>query len=225
MPDSRITALSVYLLLILPLSAQTSGTRNSTTSPPSAQTSQQSTRPPGSRGDQPGAIPPALRIRMTYLSFIRFMGEDHARVQREIREAHPGDEPIVEGRNYCLMMDIRPEDYQMLLVLVVQAAQRIGDNEHESNRLLDKWRRDHSGEDLRRVDVDPRVIALGVQHDAIVDQFEADLKQELGDETFMKVDKFVRENWGDLRVLRRIPHPLTGIAVEPPPASQRGGSK
>ena len=66
-----------------------------------------------------------MPIEMIYRSMIEFWARDHYRVQREIREAKPGDEPIDEGRNYRLEMGITREQYQFILDSILTAIEPV----------------------------------------------------------------------------------------------------
>ena len=126
---------------------------------------------------------------------IRFWAMDHYRIQREIREAKPGDEPIDEGRNYRLEMGITREQYQLILDTILTTSSRLVENQRQLTVAARQWRSDNRGH-LSTASPDPELIRLEKENTAIIHSLIVTLRDGLGSADFAKFDRFVNAHWG-----------------------------
>jgi len=139
--------------------------------------------------------PTPMPVEMTYRSMIQFWTWDHNRIQKEIRELKPGDEPIDEGRNYRLEMGITREQYQFILDSILTASSRLGENERQLTVAARQWRAENRGH-LSSATPDPELARLERENTALIHSFIDTVKNGLGPDDFAKFDRFVNAHWG-----------------------------
>jgi hypothetical protein len=159
-------------------------------------------------------------VGLKYWLFITDKANDHDSIQKEMRD-NPGRFPAdVELQDMSMHIGIRPEEYATVLAQILDASQRLKENQAEWTMALSNFQ-NSAGYSAKSVPP-PAVIALGKEHDAIIDGTIRSLKHELGDKSFSKLNA-----WVDLNFLAETsaPAPGTGpsrptpvVTAEPAPA-------
>jgi hypothetical protein len=176
--------------------------------PSSAPQAAQTQSPPPVHQSRAETTP--IPIEATYRSMIEFWTWDHYRIQREIREAKPGEKPIDEGRNYRLEMGITREQDQLILDTILTTSSRLIENERQYNIAARRWRSENMGH-LATATPDPEVKRLSIENTKIIHSLIDTLKSGLGADDFAKFDKFVNAHWGNGQMLA----PLIPQGVQP----------
>jgi hypothetical protein len=143
-------------------------------------------------------VKPPFPLRYSYYAFILQKASDHDFIQQEIRDDPKRFDPEVELRNMAMYIDIRPDEYQTVLTYILPARDRLQENEREYTAAVSKFQYENGGgyNSSGKNPMPPEVIALGQEHGAIIDGTMANLKHELGDESFKKLDLYIRMYWG-----------------------------
>lgn len=141
-------------------------------------------------------------VDLEYWLFIADKARDHESIQKEIRNNPNRFPPDIELRDMSMHIGIRPEEYATILTHILDANDRLKENEREWRAALSKFQNsaDYSAKSIPP----PELIALGKEHDAIINGTIHSLKHELGNESFHKLNI-----WVDL-YFRSVPAPGTG---------------
>jgi hypothetical protein len=157
--------------------------------------SAQPARAPVSAGASTGHFvkPKLVPVGLKYWLFITEKADDHDSIQREIR-GNPARFPAdVELQSMSMHIGIRPEEYATILTHILDANDRLKENEQEWSVALSNFR-NGAGYSAKSIPP-PELIALGKQHDAIIDGTIRSLKHELGNQSFHKLDTWVDLNY------------------------------
>jgi len=139
-----------------------------------------------------------ITLRDTYYSFIMDKTSDHEFIQKEIRDDPEHYAPDVELHYMSSYIGIRPEDYQTILTYILAAHDRIKENEREYIAAGNKFQHDNGGVIAStKIPESPEIIALRKEGGTIIDELIANLKLELGDESFKKLDAYVHLHWSN----------------------------
>ena len=124
---------------------------------------------------------PQLAGRGAFNSFFYGVGTEDDRIQQEIQE---GKENIAARTNYSKQMDIREDEEKVLHTIALDAYHRLTENSEQLSEARHKfWRENGYG----RPDP-PEIQAINQNFGKIIDETLAKLRQQLGEETFTKVD-------------------------------------
>jgi hypothetical protein len=148
-------------------------------------------------------------VDQEYWLFIADKARDHESIQREI-QSHPDRfPPDIELRDMSMHIGIRPEEYATVLTHILDANDRLQKNETQWRAALARFQNsvDYSAKSIPP----PELIALGKEHDAIINGTIHSLKQELGSQSFHKLD-----TWVDLYFRSETSTPATGTEPSEP---------
>ena len=128
-------------------------------------------------------------VDQEYWLFIADKARDHESIQKEIRNHPDRFPPDIELRDMSMHIGIRPEEYATILAHILDANDRLKENDRERRAALSKFQKsaDYSAKSIPP----PELIALGKEHDAIIDGTIHSLKQELGNQSFQKLNTWV----------------------------------
>lgn len=157
--------------------AQTGPGVNRTTS--TATSSHSAKRAPGSLANHK-----SVPVDLEYWLFITDKARDHESIQKEIRN-NPGRFPAdIELRDMSMHIGIRPEEYATVLTHILDANNRLKENEKEWRAALSEFQ---NGADPSS----PELMALDKEHDAVIQETIRSLKHELCGESFQKLNSWV----------------------------------
>jgi hypothetical protein len=117
--------------------------------------------------------------------FITETAAEHDRIQKEIQDNPSHFPPDMEARNMSATIGILPEEWQTVLTYVLDARDRLEENERELRVALASSQ-NSPGFSPKSLPP-PELTALGKQHGAIITETMDSLKRELGDESFKKL--------------------------------------
>jgi hypothetical protein len=147
----------------------------------------------------------SVPVGLKYGLFIAEKAIDHESIQKEIRNDPGRFPPDIELRDMSMHIGIRPEEYAIILTHILDANDRLKENETEWTMALSKFQNsaDYSPKSIPP----PELIALGKEHDAILNGTIRSLKHELGEKAFNQLD-----SWVDLNYVAEtsVPAPGTG---------------
>jgi hypothetical protein len=148
-------------------------------------------------------------VDQEYWLFIADKARDHESIQKEIRDNPNRFPPDIELRDMSMHIGIRPEEYATVLTHILDANERLKQNERERRAALSKFqnRADYSAKSIPP----PELIALGKEHDAIINGTIHSLKQKLGNQSFHKLN-----TWVDLYYRSETSAPPTGTEPSQP---------
>ena len=132
-------------------------------------------------------------VSLKYRLFIAVKADDHESIQKEIRENPDRFPPDIELRDMSMHIGIRPEEYAIILTHILDANDRLKENETEWTMALSNFQNsaDYSPKSIPP----PELIALGKEHDAILNGTIRSLKHELGEKAFSQLDSWVDLNY------------------------------
>ena len=103
---------------------------------------------------------------------------------------------------------IRPEEYATILTHILDANDRLKENEREWREALSRFQ--NSADYSAKAIPPPELIALGKEHEAIINGTIHSLKHELGNQSFHKLN-----TWVDLYFRSESSAPATDPAASP----------
>lgn len=148
-------------------------------------------------------------VDQEYWLFIADKARDHESIQAEIRNHPDRFPPDIELRDMSMHIGIRPEEYATILTRILAANDRLKENDMERRAALSKFQK--SADYSARSIPPPELSALGKQHDAIINGTIHTLKQELGTQSFQKLN-----TWVDLYYRSEASAPATGTEPTQP---------
>jgi len=134
-------------------------------------------------------VPAALK----YWFFIAEKADDHASIQKEIRDNPSRFPPDIELQDMSMHIGIRPAEYAIVLAHILDANDRLTQNETEWTMALSSFQ-SSAGYSAKSVPP-PGLLALSKEHDAVINETIRSLKLELGDSSFDKLDTWVDLNY------------------------------
>jgi len=157
---------------------------------------------PAKRGSAASPKHKPVPVDQEYWLFIADKARDHESIQQEIRNHPDRFPPDIELRDMSMHIGIRPEEYATILTHILDANERLKENEREWREALSRFQNsaDYSAKSIPP----PELIALGKEHDAIINGTIQSLKHELGNQSFQKLN-----TWVDL-YFWSVPDPGTG---------------
>ena len=141
-------------------------------------------------------------VDLEYGLFIADKARDHESIQEEIRNHPDRFPPDIELRDMSMHIGIRPEEYATILTHILDANDRLKENDRERRAALSRFPK--SADSSAKSVPCPELVALGKEHDAIINGTIQSLKQELGNQSFQKLN-----TWVDL-YFRSVPDSGTG---------------
>src|ERR1035441_5677942 len=155
-------------------------------------------------------VPVSLKYRL----FIAVKADDHESIQKEIRENPDRFPPDIELRDMSMHIGIRPEEYAIILTHILDANDRLKENETEWTMALSNFQNsaDYSPKSIPP----PELIALGKEHEAILNGTIRSLKHELGEKAFSQLD-----SWVDLNYVAETSAPAPGTGPSRPRSEER----
>ena len=141
-------------------------------------------------------------VDQEYWLFIADKARDHESIQKEIRNHPDRYSPDIELRDMSMHIGIRPEEYATILTHILDANDRLKENEREWREALSRFQ--NSADYSAKAIPPPELIALGKEHEAIINGTIHSLKHELGNQSFHKLN-----TWVDL-YFRSVPDSGTG---------------
>jgi hypothetical protein len=162
---------------------------------PAAVTSAQPAKNTAPTGPSTGSLArhKPVPVGLKYWLFIVEKANDHESIQREIRD-NPGRFPLnIELEDMSMHIGIRPEEYATILKHILDANDRLKENETEWNTALSSFQ-GCAGNSAKSIPP-PELTALGNEHDAIINGTIRSLKHELGNRSFHKLDTWVDLNY------------------------------
>jgi hypothetical protein len=132
-------------------------------------------------------------VDVSYYLFIMEKTSDHEFIQKEIWDDPKRFPPDVELRNMAMYIGIRPDEYQVILTYVLDAHDRLKENERVSTIALRDYQASPA---FYKSPIPPELAALDKEHGAIIDRTIEALKYELGEESFKKLNTYVDFYWG-----------------------------
>ncbi len=188
--------LAASCLFILPVQERSSYCQDAVVASPQQDPNGQPVQPPNPHRyltpEQRQPLPDDVR----YYLFIKRLGGEDDRIQQETRELEEGQDVKVEWRDYSASMGIRKDEAQAMLTTVLDAYHRLKENERQLKAGLQEFHDKYGIEQALKMPLPPELQALEKDHDAIVIETIARLKQELGSECFKRVDVWVSHRWG-----------------------------
>jgi hypothetical protein len=191
---------SIKLMLLVVISGSTIAgaqiaPRTTRTPAPVASTSAQPTQGSVPAGPSTGSLSrhKPISAGLKYWLFIAEKANDHESIQKEIKD-NPGHfPPDIELDDMSMHIGIRPEEYATILTHILDANDRLKENETEWTIALSNFQNsaDYSAKSIPP----PELIALGKEHDAILTGTIRSLKHELGDKSFDKLNSWVDLNY------------------------------
>jgi hypothetical protein len=148
---------------------------------------------------------------LKYWLFITQKAKDHESIQKEIQD-NPARFPAdIELHDMSMHIGIRPEEYAIILTHILDANDRLKENQTEWNMALSNFQ---SSAGYSADSIPPRELtALGKEHDAIINGTIRSLKHELGDRSFHQLD-----TWVDLNYIAETSVPAPGTRPSRPSA-------
>jgi hypothetical protein len=144
-------------------------------------------------------------VVLEYWLFIAEKARDHESIQKTIRDNPNRFPPDIELQDMSMHIGIRPEEYATILTHILDANDRLKENEREWRVAFSNFQNsaDYSAKSIPP----PELIALGKEHDAVINGTIASLKHELGNKSFHKLN-----TWVDLNYMSEtsVPAPGTG---------------
>jgi len=128
-------------------------------------------------------------VEVRYYFFITETAQDHERIQQEIRNDPKRFTPDMEARNMSSTIGIQPGEWQTVLTYVLDANERLRENDRESNVALSSFRQS-PGYSSKSVPP-PGLKALEREHGAIINGTVDTIRKELGDESFSNLSTYV----------------------------------
>jgi hypothetical protein len=147
----------------------------------------------------------SVPVGLKYGLFIAEKAIDHESIQAEIRDNPGRFPPDIELRDMSMHIGIRPEEYAIILTHILDANHRLKENETEWAMALANFQ---NGADYSPKSIPPpELIALGKEHDAILNETIRSLRHELGEKAFNQLD-----SWVDLNYVAEtsVPAPASG---------------
>jgi len=135
----------------------------------------------------------SVPVKLEYRLFITEKTRDHESIQKAIRDNPNRFPPDIELQDMSMHIGIRPEEYAIILTHILDANQRLKENEREWEVARSNFQNsaDYSPKSIPP----PELIALGKEHDAIINGTIASLKHELGNQSFHKLNTWVDLNY------------------------------
>ena len=146
---------------------------------------------------------------MRFAEFIDDIGWEDLQFKAETEQ---GKNPIIGRRNYSQLMHIREDEEQDMRNIFLGAFYQGREYDKQSNEDADELHRHHSAEAEARLNERDR------QRPKIYEEAIAQVKRQLGEETFKKVDEYVIRLEGKTRT-----ETIVGPA-DPPSPNQPGNS-
>jgi hypothetical protein len=169
--------------------------RTNRTPAPVASTSAQLAQDSAPAGPSTGSLarhkPASAGLK--YWLFIAEKASDHESIQKEIQDNPGRFPPDIELRDMSMHIGIRPEEYATILTHILDANDRLKENETEWTMALSNFQ--NSTSYSSKSIPPPELIALGKEHDAIISGTIRSLKHELGDKSFDKLNSWVDLNY------------------------------
>jgi hypothetical protein len=150
-------------------------------------------------------------VGLKYWLFIAEKAKDHESIQKAIQDNPARFPPDIELEDMSMHIGIRPEEYATILKHILDANDRLKENEREWGVALSSFQNstDYSAKSIPP----PELTALGKEHDAIINRTIRSLKHDLGDGSFHKLD-----TWVDLNYLAETSVPAPEIRHSRPSA-------
>lgn len=134
-----------------------------------------------------------VSVGLKYWLFIVEKAKDHESIQKEIQDNPGRFPPDIELEDMSMHIGIRPEEYATILTHILDANDRLKENETEWATALSNFQNsaDYSAKSIPP----PELIALGREHDAILSGAIRSLRRELGVKSFDKLNSWVDLNY------------------------------
>jgi hypothetical protein len=190
--------------------AQTAPSANRTPAPVASAQPAKGNVPPGPSTGRLARLKP-VPVGLKYWLFIAEKAKDHESIQKEIRDNPGRFPPDIELHDMSMHIGIRPEEYAIVLTHILDANQRLNENQKEWTMALSNFQ-SSAGYSAKSIPP-PQLTELGKEHDAIIDGTIRSLKHELGDESFHKLD-----TWVDLNYIAETSLPAPGTQPSRPTA-------
>jgi hypothetical protein len=148
-------------------------------------------------------------VVLEYWLFITEKARDHKSIQEAIRDNPNRFPPDIELQDMSMHIGIRPEEYATILTHILDANDRLKANERDWLVAFSNFQNsaDYSAKSIPP----PELIALGKEHDAVINGTIASLKHELGNKSFHKLD-----TWVDLNYMAETSEPAPGTEPSRP---------
>ena len=135
----------------------------------------------------------SVPISLEYWLFIAEKARDHESIQKALQE-NPNRFPSdIELRDMSMHIGIRPEEYATILTHILDANDRLKENEREWKVALSNFQ--NSAAYSAKSIAPPELLALGKKHDDIINGTVRSLKHDLGKGSFHKLNVWVDLNF------------------------------
>ena len=132
-------------------------------------------------------------VVLKYGLFIAEKVRDHQSIQEAIRDNPNRFPPDIELRDMSMHIGIRPEEYAIILTHFLDANDRLNQNERDRRVALSSF--ENSADYSAKSILPPELIALGKEHDAVINETIVSLRHELGSKCFRRLSTWVNLNY------------------------------